>query len=51
MSEFTPKIKGIIQKINAHLKKNGISVGNLYKTIDANKNGLVERDEFLTYFL
>ena len=47
MSVFTPKIKQILGKVNEGLKRKGVSVGQMFGESDANKNGVVEKEEFV----
>jgi len=37
-------------KLNSHIKRQKLSSQQLYDKIDLNKNGLIEREEFITFF-
>ena len=44
---FDPKVRQILTKISESLKKRGISINKLFEFLDANRDGVVDRDEFV----
>lgn len=45
---FDPKVRQTLQRISEFLKKNNITLNKLYEMMDLNKDGVVDRDEFVT---
>jgi calmodulin len=41
-------VKQALTRISEHLKRNGITVLKMYEMMDLDKNGTVDRDEFVT---
>ncbi len=44
---FDPKVRQILQRISETLKKNNIPINKIYEAMDANRDGVVDRDEFV----
>lgn len=44
---FDPKVRQILSKISESLKKNGLSINKLFDHLDANRDGSVDREEFV----
>lgn len=44
---FDPKVRQILQRISDTLKKNNIPLNKLFESMDADRNGVVDRDEFV----
>ena len=44
---FDPKVRQILTKISEHLKRNGLSINKMFEHLDSNKDGVVDRDEFV----
>jgi Ca2+-binding EF-hand superfamily protein len=44
---FDPKVRQILQRISDTLKKNNIPINKLFESMDANRDGVVDRDEFV----
>ena len=47
LAEFNPKVKANIMKISDYMKREGMSVGDLHKLLDTNKDGKLEKQEFV----
>lgn len=43
-------MKDVLLKINEQVKKNGWTNVQLFEKVDVNKNGIVERAEFIQFF-
>jgi Ca2+-binding EF-hand superfamily protein len=43
-------VKDVLLKINEQVKKNGWTNVQLFEKVDVNKNGIVERAEFIQFF-
>lgn len=50
LSQFTAKVKEVISKISEAVQRMGQSSQQVFESMDVNKNGIVERAEFLAYF-
>lgn len=44
---FDHKVRQILTKISESLKKRGVSINKLFDFLDANRDGVVDRDEFV----
>ncbi len=44
---FDPKVRQILSKISESLKKNGLSINKMFEHLDSNRDGVVDRDEFV----
>lgn len=45
---FDPKVRQLLQRISEFLKRNNITLAKLYEMMDRNKDGRIDRDEFVT---
>lgn len=40
-------MRNVLQRISEHLKRNGITLAKLYEMMDANRDGKIDKDEFV----
>jgi hypothetical protein len=50
LSSFSTRVKDVLLKINEQVKKNGWINVQVFEKVDVNKNGIVERAEFIQFF-
>ena len=50
LSHFTQRVKDILAKVNAELKRGGLSNTELFTKIDVNGTSSIEKSEFVMFF-